>query len=86
MDKRKILCDMGYENAIIFDNPDYDTAIIGVSEDGRVVYDYDEMVLYLMDGDGMTEEEAEDFINYNTIRSLPYAGEGAPIIVYSLII
>ena len=41
---RKILTELGYEDTIIFTNPDYDAAIFGVSSDGRVVYDYDEMV------------------------------------------
>ena len=49
---RDILCDLGYEDSIGFENPDYD--------------------------------EAVDFIDYNTIRSLPYAGEGAPIVMYKI--
>lgn len=84
MTNREQLYDLGYEDAIIFENPDYDTAIIGVSEDGRVVYDYNEMIYWLMTNESMTEEEAADFIGYNTIRALPYIGEGAPIVMYSL--
>lgn len=82
--KRELICDMGYEEAIVFDNPDYDDAIIGVSEDGRVVYDYDKMVESLMSQDGMAEEDAVDFISYNTIRSIPYAGEYAPVVMYPI--
>ena len=81
---REILCDMGYEDAIIFDNPSYDSAIIGISTDGNVIYDYDEMVRHLQIVENMTEEESVDFIDYNTIRSLPYAGEGAPIVIYRI--
>ena len=84
MTNREILCDFGYENAIIFENPSYDTAIIGVSTDGQVIYDYDKMIGCLMDEDGMTYDEAVDFIDYNTIRVLPYVGEGAPIVMYGL--
>ena len=45
------------------------------------------MVLSLMNADGMSEEEAIEFIEYNTIRALPYAssladGALAPIIMY----
>ena len=29
-------------------------------------------------------EDAAEWIDYNTIRSLPYGGPGAPIIMYSL--
>ena len=81
---REILCDMGYESSVIFENPSYDSAIIGISEDERVIYDYDKMIKYLVTEDDMTIEEASDFISYNTIRSLPYI-ENHPIIMYNLI-
>lgn len=81
---REILCDLGYEDSVVFENPDYDEAIIGVSHDGRVIYDMDLMVEHLMIHDGMTEMDAVDFIDYNTARSIPYAGEYAPIIMYRL--
>ena len=32
----------------------------------------------------MTAEDAIEWIEYNTIRSLPYAGENAPIVMYRL--
>ena len=84
MTKREILLDMGYEDSIIFENPDYDSAIVGVSDNGEVIYDFDKMVRRLMEEEDMTAEEAADFISYNSIRSLPYVGEGAPIIMYAL--
>lgn len=84
MSKRQLLCDMGYEDSIIFENPDYDSAIVGVSDNGEIIYDFDKMVQHLVEHEDMTEEEAADFISYNSIRSLPYVGEGAPIIMYSL--
>lgn len=70
------------DNLIVFENPDYDSAIIGVTHDDRVVYDYDKMIVSLMDTDGMSAEEAAEFIDYNTIRAIPYAGEGAPVVIY----
>lgn len=79
---RDVLCDMGYEETIVFDNPEYDEAIVGVSDEGRTVYDYERMVQILMLRDGMDEEEATDFVSYNTMRAAPYAGEFAPIIMY----
>ena len=84
MTNREMLCEMGYRDAVIFENPDYDSAIIGVSDDNRVVYDYDKMVTHLMDVDGMEMLDAVDFIDYNTLRALPYAGEYGPIIMYGL--
>ena len=83
-DIRNGVYDWGNENTLLFDNPDYDNAIMGVTYDGRVVYDYEEMVYCLMKDEGMSEEDAMDFISYNTIRSLPYAGEYAPVIVHVL--
>ena len=84
MTNKELLCDMGYEDLVVFQNPDYDTAIIGVSHDDRVVYSYEKMIDYLVIFDGMTEMDAADFISYNTIRSIPYAGSDAPIVVYDL--
>ena len=84
MKNKDILMDQGFENFIIFENPDYDSAIIGITENNQVVYDYDKMIEYLIQEDDMSYEEAIDFISYNTIRFLPYAGEGVPIIMYSI--
>lgn len=81
---RDTLCDMGCEDAVVFDNPDYDDAIIGATTEGSAVYDYDEMVRILVERDGMEELEAIDFIDYNTIRALPYAGDNAPVIMTRL--
>ena len=83
MTAREIIEDNGYEDVVIFENPSYDTAFIGVSHDGRAVYDFDKMIEYLMDTDEMSFDDAIDFIDYNTIRSLSYVRE-APIVVYSL--
>lgn len=84
MDNREILADAGYEDAIVFENPDYDEAIVGVTDEGSVVYDFNKMVDHLVEHDGMTREEAVEFIEYNAVRALPYVGEGAPIIITML--
>lgn len=81
---RDILCDLGYEDSIIFENPDYDDAIIGIDDDGRVVYDYELMLFHLVKQEKMSMTEAIDFIDYNTIASLHYMGEKAPIIMYPI--
>ena len=80
---REMLEDRGYEDVVIFKNPSYDSALIGVSHDNRAVYDYDLMVKYLIDTEDMSYEEAEDFISYNTIRALPYV-DGSPVVVYNV--
>ena len=77
---REALCDMGYNDAVIFDGPDFDEAIVGVTDDGQVVYDYDAMVECLMKQDNIGRLEAIEFIEYNTMRALPYI-ENAPIVM-----
>jgi NAD+ synthase len=81
---RDKLNDMGYENSKIFIDPDYDSAIIGITDDGNVIYDYDLMVEHLMEKDGMDIEDAIEFIEYNTMRTIPYMGDKAPIIKLSI--
>ena len=73
------------EDAIVFDNMSYDGSIVGVTTDGRVVYNYDKMVEELMEDEQCSYEEAADWIDYNTIRALPYAGEDGPIIMLSIL-
>ena len=82
--KRELLEESGYEDLIIFQNPDYDDAIMGVSHDDRVIYDYDKMLEHLINNEGMSIEEAADFVSYDTIRSLSYRGENAPIVMFGL--
>lgn len=75
----------GYENSIVLENPSYIDAVIGVSQDGQVIYDFNKMVEYLVNEDKMEEEEAIEFIEYNTIRALPYMGENKPIILFTFL-
>jgi hypothetical protein len=82
MTVREKLIDAGYEDIVILENFSYDDAFIGVSHDDRAVYDYDKMVKWLIDTQGFSETDAIEWIDYNTIRALPYFGEKAPIILY----
>lgn len=75
----------GYEDVVIFENYSYDDALIGVTEDGRAVYDFDRMVRWLVETEAFTPEEAIEWIEYNTIRALPYMGDDAPIIIYPIV-
>lgn len=68
------------EDAVVFENPDFDDAIIGVDSIGRLIYDYDLMVEILAEREGWDTIDAIEFIDYNTMRTLPYAGSMAPII------
>ena len=81
---RQILLDNGYEDVVIFENESYDSALIGVTEDNRAVYSYEKMVEWYMEKNQCSEEDAIEWIDYNTIRALPYIGERAPIVMYEL--
>jgi hypothetical protein len=70
------------DDTLVFDNPAYDQSIIGQTFDGRAIYDVDAMAEELAADDEITLEEAMDFIDYNAIRSLPYAGDKAPLVVH----
>ena len=69
-------------DSIMFENHAYDNSIIGVTLDDRVIYGYELMVQELMDDENWDELTTIEWIEYNTIRALPYAGKNAPMIVY----
>lgn len=83
-DVREEICMLGGEDALMFDNPDFDNAVIGVTTDGKVVYDYDKMVMDMAERDEVSLLDAAEFIDYNAIRSIPYAGGQAPIVMYPI--
>lgn len=90
---RKQIADAGYENSLFYDLPYFDGSIIGVDENGKVVYDYNKMIdEYICDEfpNLNFEEQSEvdeaitaamEWISYNTIRATPYAGPLSPIII-----
>jgi len=47
----------------------------------RAVYDYSLCIKVLMDRDGMDEEGAEEFLDFNTLSA--YVGDNGPIYVYA---
>ena len=80
MNVREWLCDLGYEEAVVFDSPEFDEAIVGVSSDGCVIYDYHKMVDHLVKTDNMSYTDAIEFIDYNTLRACAYV-PNAPVVV-----
>lgn len=80
---KQLITDLGYEDVTVFDDYDYADAFIGMSDDGRAVYSYDKMVEWLMLKENWTFEEAVEWIDYNTMRALPYY-PGGPIVVYDV--
>ena len=69
---------------VMFENPAYTSAVVGVSHENRLIYSFEKMVECLMEEDGMDEEEAIEFIEYNTVRALPYI-PNHPIIMYPIL-
>ena len=86
MTNREMLVYNGYDPDfyVLFENPNFDGAVVGVSTDDRVIYDYDLMIeAGLRENPDWTIEDTVDWIEYNTIRSLSYIPDG-PIIQYKL--
>ena len=71
------------EQPLLFDNESYDQSIVGITDDNRLIYDYDKMVEEYMADNHCSEEDAIEWIEYNTIRALNYGNFGQkPIIMY----
>jgi hypothetical protein len=66
-----------YEDLLIADG--YDDAIVGISSKKIVVYSINKIVEILM-AEGMTDEEALEFFEYNIEGS--YVGEKTPIYMW----
>lgn len=69
-----------YPDSLIADG--FDSCIIGVAEghdSGRIIYDISKMAKVLTDEEGMSLEEAYEYLYFNTIGS--YISEDQPIYV-----
>mgnify|MGYP001009893774 FL=1 len=77
-DIRTRIAEAGYESVLLADG--FDDAAIGVVERcGQppiVVYDYEKCADILVDRDGMLLEEAEEYLDFNSVCA--WAGEGTP--------
>ena len=76
---RQDLYDRGYEDVTVFENEDYDGCIVGVTTNNEAVYSKSKMVEWYMKQYHCSEEEALEWIEYNTERSIGF--EGSPIIL-----
>lgn len=82
---KDFLNELEYTDTVVLENPSYLNAIIGITDEGALCYSYEKMIECLMEEDKMEQEDAMEFINYNTIRALPYASSMGvrPIVVYN---
>ena len=70
----------GHEETLFFENPSFVKAITGITDSEQLIYDYDLMIEAAMEEEGWTAEESIEWIEYNTIRSIPYMGQHHPIV------
>ena len=84
MNAEEKLLNNRYEGTMFLSDYSYDDALVGVTTDKRAVYDYDRMVEWLVEEEGFEDDiEAMEWIDYNTIRAVPYFGRTAPVIFYA---
>ncbi len=69
---------------IVLEGDEFADGFIGLSTTNAAVYSYNKLVESLMKYNNWSEDEAIEWLDYNTIRALPYmSSEGiVPIIVY----
>lgn len=70
-----------YGGYALFEPEHYDEGIIGITENGNVVYSYGLLAETLMLHDDMSYEDAIEWLDYNTIRTIPYMGEFKPVML-----
>lgn len=87
MNTQEILERLGESDAELLKADGLDDAILGLAEGwfgnsqhAVICYDYDKCVEILV-GRGMTEEEAEEWLGYNTLGA--YVGPYTPVFVYN---
>lgn len=74
----------GHVETVVFRNPEYLGAIIGISSNGSLVYSYSKMIECLMLEDEMSSDCAADFIDFNTLGSLPSNKPFYPIVIFDM--
>ena len=74
----KEMCLQANEEAMFADG--LDESILGIDTKGRVVYSVNKIVETFMERDGMTNEEAIEFFDFNVDGA--YVGEYTPIYIY----
>lgn len=79
-DLREYLEAQGHEETVFFENPSFVKAITGITDSEQLIYDYDLMIAAAMEEENWNVEEAIEWIEYNTIRSIPYMGQYHPIV------
>ena len=82
--KREEILNKCDEGVVILEPSYLDEAIVGVNNEGKLIYDYDRLVKANIEHGGMTYNEAVEWIEFNTIRSLPHMGRLHPEVMYKI--
>lgn len=70
----------GKNEALVID--DYLDSLIGITSDGRAVYDFETMVIEYARRNDASEQDAWDYIDYNVLNSLNPFSEIHPVVIY----
>lgn len=81
---REYLEAQGHEGTVFFENPSFVKAITGITDSEQLIYDYDLMIAAAMEEEGWDAESAIEWIDYNTLRSIPYMGCYHPIVRFPI--
>ena len=69
------------EDVLLLEDHTFDKSVIGISVDGRIIYSLEKMVEEFCEDEECDELEAFEWLDYNTMRALPYMGSRRPIIM-----
>ena len=71
------------DQIIVLEGDEFADGAVGLTISNHLVYDYNKLVESLMKHNEWTELEAVEWLDYNTIRSLPYMASvgNEPIII-----
>ena len=81
---REYLEAQGHEDTLFFENASFVKAITGITDSEQLIYDYDLMIAAAMEEEGWDAESAIEWIDYNTLRSIPYMGCYHPIVRFPI--
>lgn len=81
---REFLEAQGHEETVFFENPSFVKAITGITDSEQLIYDYDLMIAAAMEEENWEAEEAIEWIDFNTLRSIPYMGQYHPIVSFPI--
>lgn len=74
------------DQIVVLEGDEFADGFIGLSTDNAAVYSYEKLVTSLStQNDDWEETDAIEWLEYNTLRAIPYIKEGiAPIIIHEI--